>query len=190
MVLSPAFRSAGMAAAAALVFGACATTPASPAASPSPIAPSPTPPPGSTFGPPVAGGCGSTQVFGPPGPSQGPGVALAELPWAPAAPTSAGLTAYFFSADPPFLTAGEPTASGRSNKVLWIAASPAGSELSITAHPLAAAAPIVRMTFPAATSPPGAFPSTIDLPSAGCWHLDIALGTTSATLEILVAPAG
>jgi hypothetical protein len=62
-----------------------------------------------------------------------------------------------------------------------------GPELAISAHPVGAAEPVVTLRFPAATSPPGAYPSTLDVPTAGCWHLDVELGGTKSSLEVLVA---
>lgn len=147
-------------------------------------APSPTPAPTGGTPVPVAGGCGGTQVFAGPGPDANLG--LSDNPWAAATPTSAGIVAYFWYPPPDVLFATDP--SGDSPKVLWVSHAQAG-QLSVSAHPLGASAPVVRFTFGAATSPPGNYPSLVALPSAGCWHFDLSIGATRAAMDLLVASA-
>jgi hypothetical protein len=70
------------------------------------------------------------------------------------------------------LRAGNPT--GRRNKILWIVKQPRnGSPLRIVAHPLGSARPVVRLAFPANSSPGEIYPSYVDVPSAGCWRLTL-----------------
>ena len=91
--------------------------------------------------------------------------------------------------DPPCLAAGKVRAGGLSNKVLWISDDAPSGHLLVAAHPLVARAPEVRFDIPPASSPRGNFPSSIDLPTPGCWHLDLTLGETMAAIDLLVAPA-
>jgi hypothetical protein len=146
--------------------------------------PSPTPPPPSGPPVPVAGGCGNTQVFAGPGPDANLG--LSDNPWAAATPADAGIVGYFWYPPPEVLFATDPT--GDSPKVLWISHVQAG-QLAVTAHPLGASAPVVRFAFGAATSPTGNYPSLIALPSPGCWHFDLTIGATRATMDLMVASA-
>lgn len=132
----------------------------------------------------VAGGCGGTQVFAGPGPDANLG--LWDNPWAAAIPASAGIVAYFWYPPPGVLFATD--SSGDSPKVLWVSHAQAG-ELSVSAHPLGASTPVVRFTFGAATSPTGNYPSLVALPSPGCWHFDLSIGTARAAMDLLVAPA-
>ncbi|MGH2406448.1 MAG: hypothetical protein ACRDF7_00020 [Candidatus Limnocylindrales bacterium] len=133
---------------------------------------------------PVAGGCGSTQVFAGPGPDAALG--LAANSWAPATPADAGIVAYFWSPPPDLVFAHGPN---DGTKVLWISHGQQAERLTIVAHPLDASSPVVRFDFPAALSPSGNYPSGIDLPSPGCWRLELTLGTARATMDLIVAPA-
>jgi hypothetical protein len=47
--------------------------------------------------------------------------------------------------------------------------------------------PVVRFDFGAALSPSGNYPSSIDLPSPGCWRLELTLGRVHATMDVMVA---
>jgi hypothetical protein len=133
---------------------------------------------------PVAGGCGSTQVFAGPGPDANLG--LADNPWTAATPADTGIVAYFWYPPPDVLFATDP--AGNSPKVLWINHAHTG-QLSVTAHPLGARTPVVRFAFGAAASPPDNYPSLIALPSPGCWHFDLAIGATRATMDLMVTSA-
>jgi len=133
---------------------------------------------------PVAGGCGGTQVFAGPGPDAALG--LADNPWAPADPSDAGIVAYFWYPPPNVLFASGPSDDG--TKILWILHKEQSGHLVVAAHPLDATTPVVHFDFPAASSPTGV-PSSIDLPSAGCWHFDLTIGAAQADLDLLVAPA-
>jgi hypothetical protein len=43
-------------------------------------------------------------------------------------------------------------------------------------------------TFRLPLSPAGNYPSGIELPSAGCWHLDLTIGSAQAAIDLLVTP--
>ena len=70
------------------------------------------------------------------------------------------------------LRAGAPT--NPANKVLWIMRLPRhGSPLAIRARPLHGDAPLLRETLPADSSPGEIYPSYVNVPQAGCWHLTL-----------------
>lgn len=73
--------------------------------------------------------------------------------------------------------------------MLWISHAEQAAQLTIAAHPLNASSPVVRFVFPAASSPSGNYPSAIDLPTSGCWRLEVTLGKAHATMDLAVAPA-
>lgn len=128
---------------------------------------------------PVAGGCGETQVFAGPGPDGALG--LSDNPWSSATPADAGIVAYFWHSPPHLLFA---PGSTQQNKVLWINHGDSGGHVMIAAHPLDASSRVVHFDFPSAA---GGTPSLIDLPKPGCWRLELAIGTTRATMDVLVA---
>jgi hypothetical protein len=135
----------------------------------------------------VPGGCGSTQVFAGPGPDAvGPDAipGLEALRWAEATPAEAGIAAYSFRPAPEVLVV-QPSPSGPSNKILWVTDGGLGANLDITAHPDGSASPSLHFSFPAAGRD---YPSEIDLPTPGCWELD--LGSTGAAMDLLVGPTG
>lgn len=86
------------------------------------------------------------------------------------------------------LRAGQP--EDPANKVLWIMRLPRnGSPLSIRATPLRARAPVVTASWPANSSPGEIYPSYVNVPTAGCWHLQLrwAGHTDSIDLRFLAA---
>jgi hypothetical protein len=149
---------------------------------------SPTPP-AETFplGPrtPIAGGCDRTQVFTGPGPDAAGAdaiIGLDGLPWATASPAAVGITAYFFRPPPDLLVVGPPP-TPPDNKILWVSQGNLSGDLLIEARPVGSSTPAVQFKLPAAGRD---YPSLIELPSAGCWQLDI--GATGATIDLLVGP--
>lgn len=177
-----------IAAAVGLLIAACSTTrlptPTDEATTASPTASRQGPGRVSASPSPVEGGCGSTQVFAGPGPDAA--VGLAPNPWAQATPFDAGIVAYFWHSPPDLVFAASPTDHG--DKILWISHEAQSGDLVITAHPVGATSPAVHVEFPPALSPSN-YPSGIALPSAGCWHFDLAIGPARATMDLLVAPA-
>jgi hypothetical protein len=104
-------------------------------------------------------------------------------PGLPYAVAKGAKIAGFFFTHP--LRAGHPT--NPENKVLWVAAAgPVARTLKITARLAGAARPAVHFTFPAASGGGIAFPSLIDLPSAGCWHLVLNWHARAADINIQV----
>ena len=161
--------------------GPASSSPPSASALPSPSSlPSPTAVPRA-----VGGGCGATQVYAGPGPDAA--IGLADNSWAVAEPASAGIVAYFRYPSPDLLFT-NADGSNRT-KVLWVSHGEQARTLTVTAHPLGATRPVVTIETPAATAPAGNYASSIELPTPGCWHLDIALGASRASLDVTVAGA-
>ena len=81
------------------------------------------------------------------------------------------------------LRAGHPETP--SNKIMFVVRAPrGGSDLTITAHPLGAATPAVKVVQAANSGPGEIYPSIVDVPTAGCWTLDLAWGPHKATLDL------
>ncbi len=129
----------------------------------------------------IAGGCGTTAVYrgGIPG-------------WTKPAFVDSGGSAGFGVADggnavavlfahP--LRAGHP--SNPFNKVLWIMREPRqGSPLTITATPLSGGGRTVHASFPADSSPGEIYPSYVNVPRAGCWHVTLRWAHHSDTIDL------
>lgn len=158
-----------------LVVAACESSSTAAHPSPSPtIAPTP-----------VAGGCGTTQVYkgGQPdwltlaGANNNPN----DLPYFITTPP---IAAGFIFGYP--LTAGSRTTG--SNKILWVVNRPRdGNDLTVSGHPLNAASPITRDAFPDNSGPGEIYPSEVDVPSPGCWHFDLAWGQNETAADLLYA---
>lgn len=133
---------------------------------------------------PVAGGCGGTQVFAGPGPDAS--IGLDGNPWASATPADAGIVAYFWYPPPGVVFAS--TSKNDAPKVLWISHEARQDPLTISAHPAGATTPVLHLEFPEADSPGGNYPSGIEIPDPGCWHFDVAIGATHATMDLMVTP--
>ncbi|MFC4530507.1 hypothetical protein [Sphaerisporangium dianthi] len=81
------------------------------------------------------------------------------------------------------LRAGHPT--DPANKILWYVRQPRdGAPLEIAAHPKGTAEPVVRSSQPADSGPGEIYPSIVDVPSAGCWTLDLTWGSNRDSLEL------
>ena len=93
--------------------------------------------------------------------------------------------AFFFA---PSLRAGHP--ENPSNKVLWVVRFPRnGHPLQITARLGGDPARVVHSLWPANSSPGEIYPSGVDLPAPGCWHLALAWGAHRASLDVEVHPS-
>lgn len=121
----------------------------------------------------VAGGCGSTSL------RRGvlPGWAKPAFaaggsptsPWPYGVAEHGNVVAVVFGYP---LRAGRPTNS--VNKVLWIMRQPRrGSPLSVSATPLGGGGPSVHESWPADSSPGEIYPSYVNVPRAGCWHVTL-----------------
>ena len=166
---------------AALTVPACTQAPEPSLAAPSLLATaSSTPQPSAAVV--IPGGCGVTELLrgGVPawldeaGAHNNPD----RLPYAVAAPP---IAAGFLFGYP--LRAGHP--DNPANKILWVVARPRdGSALTISAHPIGRAAPLVTTIQPANSSPGEIYPSIVDVPEPGCWHLDLAWAGQQASVEL------
>lgn len=73
---------------------------------------------------------------------------------------------------------------GRTNKILWDMRDPRdGHPLLVTARPLSGG-PAVNLTFPADASPGEIYPSIVDVPTPGCWHMTLRWNGHTATIDL------
>jgi hypothetical protein len=130
----------------------------------------------------VAGGCGATVAYRgtiPAWLNEATGNNAPDgLPYVVAAPAMA---AGFIFGYP--LRAGHP--ANPANKILWVVrTSRDGAALQITVRPVAAAAPVLHEEVPANSGPGEIYPSVVDVPKAGCWHLALRWRTGHAELDL------
>jgi hypothetical protein len=129
---------------------------------------------------PVISGCGQTTLYRGALPSWlAHSNAPTVVPYAIGAGRSA---AAFVFADP--LRAGEPR--NPYNKILWILRRP-GSRLVIHATPLHASTPVVTVT-PDDSAGPQSYPSYVNVPRAGCWHLMLRWDGRSDSVDLAYRP--
>jgi hypothetical protein len=65
-------------------------------------------------------------------------------------------------------------ASSPSNKILWVMRLPRnGSQLVIRATPEHSLSPTIIVTEPADSGPGEIYPSIVNVPRSGCWHLQV-----------------
>jgi hypothetical protein len=165
----------------AIVATACAPTserPTSSAASPSPTLSTPA----ASSAVVVRGGCGATQVVKGDVPGwlddAGAHSNPDSLPYAVATPATA---AGFLFGYP--LRAGHP--ENPANKILWVVAlARGGSPLVISGHPVGKSAPLVAVTQPANSTPGEIYPTIVDVPEPGCWHLDLVWAGHQTSIEL------
>jgi hypothetical protein len=131
----------------------------------------------------TAGGCARTTAYRGPAPDSPP--TLGANSWANATPSSAGIRAYFWS-EPPFLLASSRSQSPHGNKVRWIVQYAPAGQLAIAATSTQDPGETKTFAFSAAESPADNFPSSIDLPTPGCWHLAISVGSVVASMDLEV----
>jgi len=120
---------------------------------------------------------------------------LEEVPWLNAEPPSSGIIAYLFFAGPeasrnqayqPLHTGGRYL-DGRSTKILWLIDSPnASNTIEITGKKVSASHETFRQSFPVASSPVGNYPSIVNVPTSGCWQLQLKSGTITGTVTFWV----
>jgi hypothetical protein len=81
------------------------------------------------------------------------------------------------------LRAGHP--QDPTNKILWVVDARNGSSLEIRGHPLGAATPSIVMTDDPNSSPGEIYPSIVDVPKAGCWHLELFWSGNKASVDLV-----
>jgi hypothetical protein len=117
------------------------------------------------------------------------------IPWIVATPSTSGIIGYLFFAHvaptnkpeyyQPMHTGGKMP-DGGTTKILWmIQDSSAIGELTVTGKNFS----LPRSTFQQTFSEAGAgIPSILDVPTAGCWHLDLTSGSDHAMVIFWVEP--
>jgi hypothetical protein len=128
----------------------------------------------------VSGGCGSTSVL------------MGGIPaWLDEAGAHNNPIGSPYAISNPEVAAGflfgYPLRSGHpenpTNKILWVVRFTNNDYLAITAHPAGAASPSIRAQASPA-SPGQIYPSIVDVPSPGCWHVDLAWSGHHASVEL------
>ena len=128
----------------------------------------------------LSGGCGATPIY------QGGTPAWLEEAGAHNNPSetayvvaSPEVAAGFLFANP--LRAGKP--ENPANKILWVTRSVNRGALRVVAHPIGSSSPVVNAdAMPA--SPGYIYPSIVNVPSAGCWHLTLSWDGGHADLDL------
>ncbi len=119
------------------------------------------------------GNCSMTPIHSEPWAHQ---EGLRRLPWVQAEPTTAGIVGHLYYGNRPLHTNGK-FPDGTDTKVLWTFARPI-TRFKATAIDLSSTASAMTLWDRSTTEGAEAWPSGIDLPSAGCWRIDLA--TTDA----------
>ena len=117
------------------------------------------------------------------------------VPWMKAESPSSGIIGYLFFIGPetsknqayqPLHTGGRYP-DGRSSKILWVIDSPNASDtIEITGKKVPATHETFRQSFPMALSPAGNYPSIVNVPTSGCWQLQLKSGTITGTVTFWV----
>lgn len=75
------------------------------------------------------------------------------------------------------------------NKILWVVKLPReGQPLTITATPLDHNGGMVTVNEPANSGPGEIYPSIVDVPTPGCWQLNLQWAGNHDTIELLYQP--
>jgi hypothetical protein len=76
------------------------------------------------------------------------------------------------------------------NKILWYVRLPRdGNPLHIEARPGGQQAPVVQSVHPSGASPGEIYPSFVDVPTPGCWHVTLSWGPHTDTVDLQYLPA-
>ena len=118
---------------------------------------------------------------------------LADIPWVQGEPSSSGIKGYLFFADSGassnyrFLHTGGGYSDGSTTKVLWEITNPQASDtIEIVGRKLSGGSGVFRQSFPEAASPAGDYPSIVDVPTSGCWQLNMKSGTVTTSVVFWV----
>ncbi|GAA1757203.1 hypothetical protein [Luedemannella helvata] len=81
-----------------------------------------------------------------------------------------------------------PRDDGRNNKILFIVGKPRNGEpLRVTATPAGGGA-ATTATQEANSGPGEIYPTIVDVPAPGCWHLDLSWAGNTDSMDLLYAP--
>ena len=95
------------------------------------------------------------------------------------------MAAYVFGSP---LTAGQRT-DGKQNKILWIVQEPkGGNALSIIGRQVDTVGPSLMLSVPDDSGPGEIYPSIVDVPAPGCWHLSLSWGNNHASIDLDYPP--
>ena len=84
-----------------------------------------------------------------------------------------------------FVTPRSPRDPAAGTKILWISRVPRdGAPLRITATPLGLVVPLVVIVRPANSGPGEISASIVEVPFAGCWHVDLAWGPNTGAVDL------
>jgi hypothetical protein len=131
----------------------------------------------------IVGGCGTTPIY-----RGGPPVwATPDTPAdSPYVLSTSGNAVGFLFVDP--LRAGDP-GGGPNNKILWYVRLPRdGQALRATATPVGQDTPVVTIERPADSSPGEIYPSTLNVPTPGCWHVTLSWSTHTDSVDLSYLP--
>jgi hypothetical protein len=111
---------------------------------------------------------------------------IGDLPWVAASPQWTNITGHLFYAGVGATSTTMPV-GGTGQKVLWhVKDAPPGAELIVNGKNVWGEESFT-MTLPPAVSPAGDYPSTITLPVAGCWQLELTGAVAVPTFVTFLA---
>ena len=88
-----------------------------------------------------------------------------------------------------FVTPRSPQDPAAGTKILWISRVPRdGAPLRITATPLGLVAPLAGIVQPTNSGPGEISASIVEVPFAGCWHVDLAWGPNTDAVDLTYLP--
>lgn len=120
---------------------------------------------------------------------------LSGIPWIEIHASSSKIKAYLFFAGPissntptyQLLHTGGSYLDGKSTKIMWVIDDPHASDtVIIIGRKLLSSNGTFQQSFPMASSPIGTYPSTVNVPTPGCWLLQVKSGSTTANATFWV----
>ncbi len=115
-------------------------------------------------------------------------VGAGTIPWTLGQPRD--VVAVLFATE---LVAGGARPDGSTNKILWLTRAPvASNRIMLAARPVGAEVPVVTQEVPGTQGYEQGrqFPSIVDLPTPGCWRIDVSGGSLRSGFELNVLASG